>query len=401
MDEAANFREPVSSETDCPSVCPLCLKHPSKYTCPRCNSRYCSVDCYKSEKHRDCSELFYKDCFMEGLKESSASSDEKRKMMDTLTRVEKETADDYGDDVDGEELLERLQDLDLDRDADKIWSRLTEKERKEFESMVNDGRLGNLVEVWQPWWIPADAKLVTPVDDDTIMDTSRAPAVKSDITPISLLLKTKPSADIRYNAINVLYAYAFICRLHNGDHVTNALESAQDMMSLCDVLGQGHVFATVGDAIQSCITKLLSGKLDIESTQEFNVSVIKDVVCMVSVTDTDNPLGNIMMALSDIYFMFKQANKIISKQLKSARKEVLRTKLSNTKSKFFHSIKKVEFLLSWAQSYGMVLNGLVPELDLEYSRMHSELEAVSQSNKQLEESWGGKRPKRKTLIQEL
>ena len=62
-----------------------------------------------------------------GLKESSASSDEKRKMMDILTRVEKETADDYGDDVDGEELLERLQDLDLDRDADKIWSRLTEK----------------------------------------------------------------------------------------------------------------------------------------------------------------------------------------------------------------------------------------------------------------------------------
>lgn len=267
--------------------------------------------------------------------------------------------------------------------------------------MVNDGRLGNLVEVWQPWWIPADAKLVTPVDDDTIMDTSRAPAVKSDITPISLLLKTKPSADIKYNAINVLYAYAFICHLHNGDHVTNALESAQDMMSLCDVLGQGHVFATVGDAIQSCITKLLSRKLDIESMQEFNVSVIKDVVCMVSVTDTDNRLGNIMMALSDIYFMFKQSNKIISKQLKSARKEVLRTKLSNTKSKFFHSIKKVEFLLSWAQSYGMVLNGLVPELDLEYSRMHSELEAVSQSNKQLEESWGGKRPKRKTLIQEL
>ena len=66
MDETKQFLEPVTSDTDCPSVCPLCLKQPSKYTCPRCNTRYCSVDCYKSEKHRDCSEMFYKHCFMEG-----------------------------------------------------------------------------------------------------------------------------------------------------------------------------------------------------------------------------------------------------------------------------------------------------------------------------------------------
>ena len=66
MDETKQFLEPVTSDTDYPSVCPLCLKQPSKYTCPRCNTRYCSVDCYKSEKHRDCSEMFYKHCFMEG-----------------------------------------------------------------------------------------------------------------------------------------------------------------------------------------------------------------------------------------------------------------------------------------------------------------------------------------------
>ena len=67
MDETKQFLEPVTSDTDCPSVCPLCLKQPSKYTCPRCNTRYCSLDCYKSEKHRDCSEMFYKHCFMEGM----------------------------------------------------------------------------------------------------------------------------------------------------------------------------------------------------------------------------------------------------------------------------------------------------------------------------------------------
>ena len=266
--------------------------------------------------------------------------------------------------------------------------------------MVKDGRLGHLVEVWRPWWIPVDAKLVTPVDD-TESSFCETPAVKSDIATISTLLKNKPSSDVKYNVISILYSYAFICRLHNGEPIENASESSQDMLDLCDVLGQGHVCTEVGDAIQSCMTKLQSGKLDIESTQEFNVSLIKDVVCLVAVTDTNNPLGNVMIALSDIYSIFKKASKNISKQLKTVKKDALRTKLSNKKSKLFQCIKKIDFLLSWAQTYGMALNGLVPELDLEYSRLQSELEAVSQSKKQLEELWGGKRPKKKTLIQEL
>lgn len=55
-----------SIEKERVTVCPMCLKCSAKYTCPRCNSPYCSVDCYRSDKHRDCSEGFYKDCFMEG-----------------------------------------------------------------------------------------------------------------------------------------------------------------------------------------------------------------------------------------------------------------------------------------------------------------------------------------------
>ena len=266
--------------------------------------------------------------------------------------------------------------------------------------MVKDGRLGSLVEVWLPWWIPAETRLVTGVDE-TEEATSRAPEIKSDIVPISSLLKSKPSSDIKYNIINIVYGYAFICRLHNGEHLANTLDSSEDMIKLCDSLGQGHVCGTIGDAIQSCIAKLQSGTLDIESTLEFNVSVIKDVVCLVAVTDTKNPLDNVLRALSDVYSMLKQASKQLSKQIKTVKKEALRLLLTKRKSQLFHCIKKIEFLLSWSQSYGMVLNGLVPELDLEYSRMKAELEAVSQSKKQLEETWGGKRPKKKTLIQEL
>lgn len=40
---------------------------PQKYSCPRCNILYCSVNCYKSEAHLQCSETFYKDCVVQEM----------------------------------------------------------------------------------------------------------------------------------------------------------------------------------------------------------------------------------------------------------------------------------------------------------------------------------------------
>ena len=38
----------------------LFCEQPSKYSCPQCSIRYCSVTCYKDRKHFECSENFYK-----------------------------------------------------------------------------------------------------------------------------------------------------------------------------------------------------------------------------------------------------------------------------------------------------------------------------------------------------
>lgn len=40
--------------------CFVCEEIP-KYTCPRCSIHYCSLGCYKNEKHQQCSEAFYKE----------------------------------------------------------------------------------------------------------------------------------------------------------------------------------------------------------------------------------------------------------------------------------------------------------------------------------------------------
>ena len=42
-----------------------------------------------------------------------------------------------------------------------------------------------------------------------------------------LFQKGKPSADIKNNVVNVLYAYCFICRLYNGDHLSFPTEASK------------------------------------------------------------------------------------------------------------------------------------------------------------------------------
>ena len=134
-------------------VCALCLKQFARYTCPRCNVRYCSVACYKNEKHMQCSEVFYKDCFMEALKNERGSSEDKTKMMEMLKRVQEEGSKEENADSNVLDLDERIADIDLNNDPEAVWEALTSNERKDFESAVQSGKIVHMVDLWIPWWM--------------------------------------------------------------------------------------------------------------------------------------------------------------------------------------------------------------------------------------------------------
>ncbi|GHJ85112.1 hypothetical protein NliqN6_1514 [Naganishia liquefaciens] len=90
------------------TTCGICGKKQSKYVCPRCNVFYCSLDCFRDEKHVQCSEPFYSSAIREAIQLDSASSaEEKRKMMEMLARFERrESEGGNGSDANGlEELL--------------------------------------------------------------------------------------------------------------------------------------------------------------------------------------------------------------------------------------------------------------------------------------------------------
>ncbi|XP_021374259.1 zinc finger HIT domain-containing protein 2-like isoform X2 [Mizuhopecten yessoensis] len=346
----------------------------------------------------ECSESFYKDCFIDGLKDRSCGPEEKTKIMEMLSRVEKETEE---LDVDGDEepdLGERLEGLDLDGDAGAIWKRLTEKERNEFDQMTKDGRLGHLVEVWTPWWTPQAKQLIQDEDDHTVQ-SQKFPKVKVDIVDLAVLLpKSKPSSGVKYNVVGALYAYCFVCRLHNGGHWDTPVESAQELLIVSDATNKEIVYNSPGEVIQSCIQRVTKSTFGRETSTGFNISLLEDIISIIRGPSQERPLEYLTMALSEFLHIIRKAKKRVSKGLKMGK-----YKGDNSMKKdLFACEKKVDFYLSWLQRLGMALHTLVPELVLEHSAAESDLDDVEKKRLELEGFWGGKqKPQQRKMIEEI
>ncbi|KAF2367627.1 Zinc finger HIT-type [Trinorchestia longiramus] len=158
--------------------CELCSKNPSRYTCPRCNVHYCSMQCYAGPLHSTCSEGFYKEQVQQQLHNHRAPPDSREKMKQMLRRLEEEDVaadatlpsfnqpgcetgplqgeeNEELDSDDDDDLEERLKGVDLD-DSDEVWSRLTEDERRQFRQLVQTGDVTAVLPPFQPWWHPTE-----------------------------------------------------------------------------------------------------------------------------------------------------------------------------------------------------------------------------------------------------
>lgn len=64
-----------------------CVENQSRYVCPKCGAPYCSLICYKSTDHLECSERFYKECIEEELDIQDSDDVCKKEMINILKRV--------------------------------------------------------------------------------------------------------------------------------------------------------------------------------------------------------------------------------------------------------------------------------------------------------------------------
>ena len=90
--------------------CYRCNTQAQRYMCPKCEIPYCSLECYKSEAHAECSESFYKEWVETELRSQEEDPESRRKMMEILQRLHNSEAEF------GEDLLEDDEDGDVDVD---------------------------------------------------------------------------------------------------------------------------------------------------------------------------------------------------------------------------------------------------------------------------------------------
>ncbi|XP_063896445.1 zinc finger HIT domain-containing protein 2 [Helicoverpa armigera] len=354
------------------NICGLCNEKQSKYCCPRCEIFYCSLDCYKSENHMQCSESFYRECVNSELMSHHAGDESRDKMVDILKRMQDEDNididnlieyDDEPADSDDEaeiDLQDRLRDLNLD-DADAVWNALTEDERNEFEALLNQGDVGSIVPQWEPWWTyRRDKKLVEDVAVDDGEALKNCPELKP-VPKFETLTTATPSPAIKNNITNVLASYAFIMRYFNGD--IQPAEAVICLLNICDNLDSNANYDDPAIALESVAQKCLQSELI--QTDEASLTVMKkDTFLIIRGPSEENEKYYCQAALSHLHQILSQA-KSQEKQSKS-NQDTVKTDFSRKFpeherenlpkldiSKVKKCMKKVEYYLSYIDSYNM------------------------------------------------
>ncbi|TDL23986.1 hypothetical protein BD410DRAFT_131242 [Rickenella mellea] len=227
MSNPANIIENVPASTE-KAPCGICRRQFSKYICPSCNVPYCSLTCFRSESHSQCSEAFYKREIQTDMNaQPNRSAEERIKMMELLKRFEEDSLEDdelLNDENDDEDhvtnLAQRLGNIDLESaSSDEIWSMLNPSERELFLQAVKDPTSGVTQDllysdemqkhIVEPWWIAPS------IDSNAgsqmhLKRFGERPQIM-DI-PSSLVKPLKDGPPLMYNISVVCVAYAYITR---------------------------------------------------------------------------------------------------------------------------------------------------------------------------------------------
>ncbi|GFT13028.1 zinc finger HIT domain-containing protein 2 [Trichonephila clavipes] len=338
------------------SNCVFCGLGKGIYTCPRCNRKYCSSQCYKSRDHAECSESFFREWVQQSLQEKSSDRVERDNMLQMLKKFEAENIEDH--DESNLPIEDRFAGLNInDADENAIWQSLNDEEKEKFKTLIEDAsNLEDIVSVKQPWWSVTVLNLVTETDiekSDFKDDVAPRPCYPLNTKKLSDLTSAKPSNCIQYNLVNVLYSYAFLYRFYNCD-LRDFLEDAVDFIfQLSPVLSEGRNYFSLEESVQDSIR--------IISTSEFNVplnfvkSIIDDLRNIMQGPDNAKSSTFVSCALHDIKLLFlelKYANRDYQDMERKLRKKLLL------------AVKKIEYFMSWCLEFESTLSDIASDLVL-------------------------------------
>ncbi|CAB3382450.1 Hypothetical predicted protein [Cloeon dipterum] len=356
----------MSSSSD--NLCILCGAVQGKYVCPRCNVYYCSLDCYRSAKHANCSEQFYKECIQEEMAVDAPNPDDAKSVQQILTRLQEadqlgvdggflEDGEDDGEESEGdsddlasesEDLAARLAGIDLNN-PELVWQKLSEEEKAEFQSIIASGDAGQIVPAWEPWWMHRQPLVQEVTDSDDYK--KKCPQISTKIPLLKDIAKVNPG--VKYGISNAVMAYVIVARHFQGDHLEPDLvsEAADCLMDLSLSLGKGENFADGDSAVTS--VKMQATEI-LESAQDDLDLALDDFSKIMEGPSTDEVSYYLLCALSDCINVLSKATK--KGNGKSSNGEFSKRFLPSgreskwTKKQLMVTIKKLEFYAAWVKS---------------------------------------------------
>lgn len=336
--------------------CEICDTEKSKYCCPKCNVMYCSLKCYKDQRHSQCSEVFYKAAVIEELKIQSTEDDvaqrhqklEMLKMLQNLDEeddLEEEDLEELdSDDDEGIDLADRLENVNLN-DGDAVWEKLTDAERQEFQNILDSGDILGMVPIKDPWYLTGE----------------EVPEVTTSILEFTKISKKEPADTVKYNLLNIIAAYTYTHRYFLGDYQSYLSEACNCLCILSGSLRKNYEFDCKDAAIKSLFIEGLSYQFEVDT--EMELTIIQDLISIIKGPDPKEQGGAYILAcLSDMLRMFKslktqqsssdsQVKLPIGTFSKKFHDNINRIPNNFTKSTWATSIRRLEYFLSYTKFY--------------------------------------------------
>lgn len=368
-------------------VCQICNSSASKYCCPRCNILYCSVSCYKSGQHSQCSESFYRENVIQEMalaKDEQEAAQSSGKMMDILKRLDEadfqgealfdaEDDEERFEEIDSDDaedvpdLGERLGGIDLDN-ADAVWGKLTDEEQKEFQNFLEHGDMSQIIPIVEPWWardynielIQSASSMKQSEGERDLIES--CPRLKKGIRNFKDLCSKDPSPLTKFSLANILAAYALVFRYFNGDFKDCLVEVTNCLISICGSFKHNTIYHSEKLAVESVCHECRQEQLPAD--HETALLLAQDVREIF-----DGPLNCgdkyrkhfVLAALSDVQRLLSQAKRDekqpVRNDSEAQTKGEFRSKYSDEVGqlpylelgKVKSCVKKVEFMLSYVK----------------------------------------------------
>jgi hypothetical protein len=163
-----------------------------------------------------------------------------------------------------------------------LWNALDESQRADFEKALADGRLGNMVAIWEPWWskkevsvnrtrlawLPTQLVYFAPtldadgisVESEVHFDFPIKQAQRPQLTAKGIKWgdvagpRHQPAKELPFNLVDLLFAYAYTICAFNGDvdDPEDAFDASICAAQLSSVLSKNAVHSSVAAALTDC-----------------------------------------------------------------------------------------------------------------------------------------------------